>query len=119
MKKADRILIIALMIFSALCLIPLLNGSIQPEVAVVKVQNEEVMRVDLSEDNVYTVQGTNGPITIEVKDGAIRVTQETSLHHYCSIQGFVNSSNTPIVCLPNETVITIEGKDGQEDTVVS
>ncbi len=119
MKKADGILIGALMILSLICLIPLFNGSAAPEIAVVQVKNEEVMRIDLSKDAEYEVDGSNGPVHISVKNGSIAVTQENSPHHYCSLQGYVDSVNTPIVCLPNDTVITIEGADEEEDTVIS
>ncbi|MCF0245706.1 MAG: NusG domain II-containing protein [Ileibacterium sp.] len=119
MKKADYLLICALMVFSAGALIPLAFSRKEASRAVVQVRNKEIMAIDLLKDANYTVQGTNGPVNIEVKDGAIRVTQENSPHHYCSKQGFVDSVNTPIVCLPNETVITIEGEDESEDTVIS
>lgn len=119
MKKADGILIICLMIFSVLSLIPLFNGSIMPSTTVVKIRNEEIMRIDLSQDGDYDVDGTLGNVHISVKDGSVAVTQENSPNHYCSMQGYVDSVNTPIVCLPNDTVITIEGADEEEDTVIS
>ena len=99
-------------------IVPLLNHRPQANVASVQVKNKEVLRIDLHEDGEYEVQGELGPIHIEVKDGAVRVSQENSKHHYCSIQGFVSSPNQPIVCLPNETVITIEGDNDGQDVVI-
>jgi hypothetical protein len=119
MKKADLFLICFLMICSAASLIPLLSSTEKAEVAIVKVRSQEIMRIDLSKDGTYSVEGTLGTVSIEVKDGAIAVTQENSPNHYCSKQGYVDNVNTPIVCLPNETVITIEGKSSDEDTVIS
>nr|WP_242745716.1 NusG domain II-containing protein [Allobaculum sp. Allo2] len=52
------------------------------------------------------------------KNGKAAVTQENSPHHYCSRQGYVDSPAVPIVCLPNETIVTIEGSEAQEDTVI-
>lgn len=120
MKKADIFLVLFLMAVCVGLLIPLFNGSLQPDTAVVRVRNEEVMRLDLSRDGTYTVAGTLGDVHIEVRNQAIAVTQENSPHHYCSRQGYVSSSVTPIVCLPNDTVITIEKseEDSQEDTVI-
>jgi len=67
----------------------------------------------------YTVKGTLGDVFIEVKDKAIRVEKETSPYHLCSIQGWVQYANVPIVCLPNHIVIVIQNaKDGGEDTTV-
>ena len=48
-------------------------------------------------------------------DGRVRVEKENSPHHYCSIQGYVSDPSTPIICLPNEVVVTIEGSE--ESTV--
>lgn len=119
MTRADKILIIVMMICSVLLFVPLLNHKEEASVALVSVKNEEIMRIDLSKDGQYEVEGTNGKVSIEVKDHQIRVTQETSKHHTCSKQGFVSDVNVPIVCLPNETVITIEGNDEDgEDTMI-
>lgn len=119
MTKADKILILVMMVCSILLFVPLLNHDNEANVAVVSVKNNEVMRIDLDQDKNYEVDGTNGKVYIEVKDHQVRVTQETSKHHTCSKQGFVSETNVPIVCLPNETVITIEGdNDDGEDLLI-
>ena len=118
MTKADKILIICVMIISLCLIVPLLKHEVLASVAIVQVKNKEVLRIDLSKDANYQVQGSLGPVHIEVKDGAIRVSQENSKHHYCSMQGFVSSVNEPIVCLPNDTVITIQGENPGEDVVI-
>lgn len=68
------------------------------------------LRIDLSKDKSYVVNGKLGKVHIEVKQKKVRVTQEKSLHHYCSKQGFVSDANVPIVCLPNETVVKLKKK---------
>ncbi len=118
MKRADKILIVVLMALSVLLLVPILLHSSSGSSVVVTVSNEEVLRLNLNEDGTYQVDGTQGTVDIEIKDGQVRVTQETSAHHYCSKQGFVSDSNEPIVCLPNDTVITIEDDESTEDTVI-
>lgn len=118
MKKADQILIASLLALSLLLLVPVFFMNSEGSFAVVKVRNEEIMRLSLDEDGEYTVQGTLGPVHIVVKDGSVAVTQENSPHHYCSKQGAVDNGAVPIVCLPNETVVTIENGAPQEDTVI-
>lgn len=119
MRKADGILIACIMAAAVLLLIPLFSYQPEASTASVKVKNEEKMRIDLKKDGEYTVAGTLGDVHIQVKDGAVSVTQENSPHHYCSRQAPVTSPHTPIVCLPNETVVTIEGEDDSSDTVIS
>lgn len=118
MKKADQILIACLLVLSIVLIIPVFFMDSQGSYAVVKVRNEEKMRMPLNEDGEYSVDGTLGPVHIVVKNGAVQVTQENSPHHYCSKQGAVDNGAVPIVCLPNETVVTIENGTPEEDTVI-
>jgi hypothetical protein len=54
------------------------------------------------------VDGALGDVFIEVEGGRFRVEKETSPYHLCSIQGWVQYANIPIVCLPNKIVIIIQ-----------
>lgn len=118
MSKADKFLIIAIWILSLVLLIPLFLHQSAGSYASVLVKGQEVMRLDLKENGQYSVQGTLGPVHIEVKDGQVAVTQENSPYHYCSKQGFTSSGVVPIVCLPNDTVIMIESQQEQEEDVM-
>ena len=89
-------------------------------VAVVYSYDKEILRIDLKVNKTYTVKGALGDVTIEVVGGKIRVEKETSPYHLCSIQGWVQYANIPIVCLPNHIVIIIEnGKVNPDDPDVS
>jgi len=82
--------------------------------------DKEVLRIDLKVDKTYTVKGALGDVFIEVASGRVRVEKETSPYHLCSIQGWVQYANIPIVCLPNHIVIIIEnGKVNPDDPDVS
>ena len=117
LRRGDKWLIVILMAVSLGLIVPLLNHAPGHLTASVYVKEKKVLSLDLTQDDTYEVEGTNGTVVIEVKDGSVRVSQENSPHHYCSKQGFVSSSNTPIVCLPNETVVQIDGQ-ADEDTVI-
>lgn len=119
MNKADKICIGLILICSLLFYVPLYmfaqNTHGKKEV-VVSYKDKEILRKDLKENNVYTVKGTLGKVQVEVKDEKVRVEKETSPYHLCSIQGWVDAPNRPIVCLPNNIVVLIEsGKDTNED----
>jgi len=119
MNRYDKALIIFILISSVV-----LYGSMEwfvrastndKVVAVVSYREEEVLRIDMSVDDTYVVEGTLGDVFIEVKDKALRVEKETSPYHICSIQGWVEFANVPIVCLPNHIVIMIENAEVNPD----
>lgn len=121
MKRADKVCILIIMAACVLFYVPLwfAYGETQGEEVVVQVRNEEVLRVSLWENGSYSVQGKLGEVVVEVHDGAVRVEKENSPYHYCSIQGYVKDPSTPIICLPNEVVVSIEGSEkGTVDTQI-
>lgn len=75
-----------------------------------------VLTIDLSVDKEYVVAGDLGDVAIVVRDGKIKVEEETSPLHLCSKQGFIDNSTESIVCLPNKIVINIG--DNEFDAVV-
>ena len=125
MNRYDKFLIIFILISSVV-----LYGTMEwfvrastseKVVAIVTYREEEILRIDMSVDNTYVVEGTLGEVFIEVKDQALRVEKETSPYHLCSIQGWVEFANVPIVCLPNHIVIMIQNSKSQpegEDSVI-
>jgi hypothetical protein len=125
MNRYDKFLIIFILISSVV-----LYGTMEwfvrastseKVVAIVTYREEEILRIDMSIDDTYVVQGTLGEVFIEVKDRALRVEKETSPYHLCSIQGWVEFANVPIVCLPNHIVIMIQNTKSQpegEDSVI-
>lgn len=125
MNRYDKFLIIFILISSVV-----LYGTMEwfvrasttdKVVAIVTYREEEILRIDMSVDNNYIVQGTLGEVFIEVKDRALRVEKETSPYHLCSIQGWVEFANVPIVCLPNHIVIMIQNTKSRpegEDSVI-
>lgn len=112
MNRYDKSLIVFVLISSII-----LYGSMEwfvrsstsdKVVAVVTYREKEVLRIDMDIDDTYKVDGTLGEVLIEVKNKALRVEKETSPYNICSIQGWVEYANVPIVCLPNHIVIMIK-----------
>ncbi|WP_075878100.1 NusG domain II-containing protein [Merdibacter massiliensis] len=121
MKRADKICIVLIMAACVLFYVPLwfAYDGVQAEEVVVKVKDEEVLRVSLWENATYSVTGKLGEVMVEINDGKVRVEKENSPYHYCSIQGYVSDPSTPIICLPNEVVVRIEGSEkGAVDTQI-
>ena len=119
MKKADKILIFFIMMALILFLLFFIKNPKEAQVAVVKIKNQEVMRLNLNEDQKVSVKGTLGDVVIVIKNHQVAVVQENSPQHVCSIQGYVSSPSTPIICLPNDVVVEIVGLESSEDTTIS
>lgn len=64
----------------------------------------------VSADGVYTVEGELGPTTFEIKDGRVRITDSPCPNKTCVAQGW----HSPLVCLPNKVMITVEKETGTE-----
>jgi len=111
LNRYDQWLVVILIIGSTLLygsLSWLINAANSGQrIAIVTYKDQEVLRIDMSINANYTVQGTLGEVFIEVQDQRIRVEKETSPYNICSIQGWVSSSMIPITCLPNHIIIVI------------
>ncbi len=116
MNKSDVKLVIILLFVSIVGIICFKLFSRRGNNAYVYHDGNLVLTIDLSIDNDYVVKGDLGDVFIVVRDGRIKVDNETSPLHLCSIQGFVSDSNQSIVCLPNKVVINIG--DNELDAVV-
>ena len=108
--RNDIILVASLLLVAIISLICVLASRQRNNVyAKVYVQNELQLTVDLAKNDEYIIEGTKGNLTIETKNGAIRVKESNCPHQDCVKMGFVNTSNRPIICAYNATYIVIEG----------
>lgn len=85
--------------------------------AVISYKDKEAMRLNMNQDGLYDFMGDEGPMVIEIKDGAVRVKEEVSPLNYCSKQGWVKTTNTPIVCLPNSVIIIVHNNAVTEEDI--
>lgn len=124
MNRSDKLfigivlLLTVVLFFSTGKLVQAVNADASQ--AIVTYQDKEVLRMDMNKNDFYTVTGALGDVVIEVKDGKIRVAEEKSPLNYCSLQGWVDKTNVPIVCLPNKVLIVIEanGNANDEDIII-
>lgn len=76
--------------------------------AEISVDGETVMELDLSEDQVLTVDGAGGGYNrIQVRDGAVSVLEASCPDKVCVHTGTVRYPGETIVCLPNRMIITV------------
>ena len=76
--------------------------------AEISVDGKAVMELDLSEDQVLTVDGAGGGYNrIQVRDGAVSVLEASCPDKVCVHTGTVRYPGETIVCLPNQMAVTI------------
>ncbi len=88
--------------------------------AIVTIEGKQKFKLDMNEDRELVLSPEEypsllGEMIIEIKDKKVRVKKEESPLHYCSMQSWVDSVAVPIVCLPNEVIITIKGEQIPEN----
>ncbi len=65
-------------------------------------------------NGLYKVQGSLGFTTFEIKDGHVHITDSPCQNKTCVNQGWAS----PLVCLPNDVIITLEkANEGDFDAV--
>lgn len=91
------------------------NTSAGGTVAVITQDGQEIQRIDLNKvTNAYTLRVDHpdgGYNLVLVEHGQISVTEASCPDKVCINQGTIHDSLTPIVCLPNKLMITIEGTE--------
>ena len=76
--------------------------------AEISVDGKAVMELDLSDDQVLTVDGAGGGYNrIQVRDGAVSVLEASCPDKVCVHTGTVRYPGETIVCLPNRMIITV------------
>ncbi len=136
MKINDIILIASLLILSiiGIFVVQYFQRQTMDEdgIAIVIYKNQEVLRLSLGENHheviapdyiisidsvnrIYVVEGTLGPITIQVENNLVNVIDQTSPQNICELQRPTNSPLAPLTCLPNDLIIRIEASTSDDD----
>lgn len=127
LNKWDIIVIVSTIVLSVGLYFGLnLFVSNDASVAHIYYNNQLVASLDLKVDDSVTLLKTKYPelladLEVEVKDGKVRISKETSPNNICSKQGWTDSSTKPLVCLPNKVYVQvesdIENTDGGDVTI--
>jgi len=82
---------------------------------VISVDGEEAIRVPLSEDRRFSVDGKFGKTEIEIKDKRVRVVDSPCKRKICVQSGWIDRPYQTIICVPNRVVINLQSsKDRRE-----
>ncbi len=116
MKKILPLDIVALVFILALAIFITKKTSSRTGNKIVAVANKIRYEYSAEKNGVYSVQGSLGTTTFEVKNGKIRITDSPCPEKKCVAQGW----GSPLVCLPNNVIITLENtssKTGEFDAI--
>lgn len=127
MKKADKIIILVIIILSVSIELFIRLTHIQNEKSniVINVNNkiiEEIPMNALDESKIHDFNFENNEGFVEVKNGKVRMLKmdkKICPKAICSETGWIDKSYQSIICLPNKIIVTIEGNDEELiDTIV-
>ena len=117
-KKADILLLAALLIIGAGSLLLLKSGE-PGSVAVVTVDGVETSRIPLTQDSwEQTVETEYGTNKLLIENGCISVISSDCRGGDCMRFSPISKAGQTIVCLPHHLSITIAGGDYGPDVVV-
>ena len=66
------------------------------------------VRLALSQDGTYPIEGAALPVTLEVKDGAVRFVNSVCPDHICEGYGWLSKEHDQAVCMPAGVVVSVE-----------
>lgn len=101
MKKADYFIIVLVGVLSLLPLFWLLRP-VEAGTVVVSEHGKTVYSGSIQQDHIVQLSAN----TIQIKDGVVTMLSADCPDHTCQKGGPATSSH-PIVCLPNEVIVTI------------
>lgn len=110
MNKKDMKLIVILLVIAAVIFVgyKFYNSSQSKTYGIVKYRDSLIHTFDVNHDEEFVFEGSYGSMKLEVKDGKWRITEEECPNHICSSIGWVSADEYfPIVCIPNEVIVTL------------
>ncbi len=118
MKKLDFFLLGAILF---LALIFSLKYFIAPQpqtpAALVYIDGEKALEIDLNKDGVYELMGAAFKFRLVCENGAIKMGETPCPNQTCVKTGPIKRVNSSIICVPNKVSIIIKAASPEVDTV--
>ena len=107
---ADKILVAALLILNGWLFANWGTGFSEGDWVVVTVNQKEIIRLSLDQDQTTHVKGPLGLTEIEVKKGRARIVSSPCKNKVCIKSGYIRYADRLAACIPNRVVVQIVGK---------
>ena len=106
-KRADLILVVALLLLAGALYLTLNANRQEGGVAVVRVNGVETERHSLAVDGTFPLNG--GTNILVIRDGQAWLSEANCPDLLCVKQGKIHYTGQVITCLPNRLTVTVEG----------
>lgn len=117
-KKADVILALILVCLCGVAFFFAGLGGEKGEEVRITVKGETYGIYNLFEDGEVVIDSAGRHNKMVIRNGAITMTEASCPGKECVKQGTLSRINQPIVCLPNQVVVSIEGRGSEVDAVL-
>ena len=107
---ADKIVIGALLILNGWLFANWGTGFSKGDWVVVTVNQKEIIRLPLNQEQSTHVKGPLGLTEIEVKKGRARIARSPCKNKVCIKSGYIRYADRLAACIPNRVVVRIVGK---------
>jgi len=108
-SKADFAIALVIILLS---LIPVISASTnKAHEALVYKNNQLLQTIPLDKNAIIN----EGPLTVEVDNGAIRVKDADCPNQICVHEGWISKPGQSIVCLPNKIIVEIPNNDSDDE----
>ena len=107
MTRNDLILIGVLLIFSLIPLVIAFDS--EKKFVRIKVDGLIIRKLDLSVDEIFTIETSGGKNIVKIKSGAVSVTAADCLDKICIRRGAIKNVGETIACVPHKLLIEIAG----------
>lgn len=114
MKKADKILIVTIVLIAIVWLGFLLFSRSEGTKVVITVNGEKYQEISLSRNEQVPISVDGKINVLEIKNGTVDMTEANCPDHLCVNQKSISKQGETIICLPHRVVITIENGDQNE-----
>ncbi len=117
MKKADKYLIIGILVVAALSFLGIkifMNGSAD-KIRITR-DGELYKEVSLDENQTIVIEipGEEGKNILEIKDGYAKMIDSDCPDHLCEQQHRISKKGETIICLPNKVIVEVQSEEEPE-----
>lgn len=117
MKRADKYLIIGILIVAAISFLGIkifMDGSADKVRITRDGQLYQEAELNKNQTILIEVPGEEGSNTLEIKDGYAKMIDSSCPDHLCEQQHRISKKGETIICLPNKVVVEVKSEEEPE-----